>query len=145
MEVAWKINGVFKADAQKVYEEIGDRKITPEEVLERARSDKGSELHKCFEWNDGIAAEKYRLSQARQIIQLLIVKPDKGKENEPKIRVFQITTETNNYQPIRLFIEQPDEYKALLQRAKDELQALKNRYKTLSELEKVFEAIDEII
>lgn len=143
MEVEWKINGIFKANAQKVYEEIGDRKVTPEEVLEQAKNDEYSELHKCFEWDDSIAAEKYRLSQARQIIQLLVIKPE--KKEEPLVRVFQITTETNNYQPTRLFLEQPDEYKALLQRAKNELAALKSRYKTLSELEKVFEAIDEII
>ncbi len=143
MEIIWKFDGIFKADAQKVYEEIGERKITPEEVLEQARNNVNSELHKCFEWDDSIAAEKYRLSQARQIIQFLVVKPE--KEEEPKVRVFQITTERNNYQPTKLFIEQPDEYKSLLQRAKNELSALKNRYKTLSELEKVFEAIDEVL
>lgn len=143
MEVEWKINGIFKANAQKVYEEIGDRKVTPEEVLEQARDDENSELHKCFEWDDSVAAEKYRLSQARQVIQFLVIKPE--KKGEPQVRVFQITTETNNYQPTRLFIQQPDEYKALLQRAKNELSAIKSRYKTLSELEKVFEAIDEII
>lgn len=143
MEVEWKINGIFKANAQKVYEEIGDRKVTPEEVLEQARNDENSELHKCFEWDDSVAAEKYRLTQARQVIQFLVIKPE--KKDEPQVRVFQITTETNNYQPTRLFIQQPDEYKALLQRAKNELSAIKSRYKTLSELEKVFEAIDEII
>lgn len=143
MEVEWKINGIFKADAQKVYEEIGDRKVTPEEVLEQARNDKSSELHKCFEWNDSVAAEKYRLVQARQVIQFLVIKPE--KKEEPQVRVFQITTEANNYQPIRLFLEQPDEYKALLQRAKNELSALKTRYKTLSELENVFAEIDKVI
>lgn len=143
MEVEWKIDGIFKANAQKVYEEIGDRKVTPEEVLEQARNDEDSELHKCFEWNDSIAAEKYRLTQARQIIQLLVIKPE--KKEEPQVRVFQITTETNNYQPVRLFLEQPDEYKALLQRAKNELSALEARYKTLSELEAVFAEIDKII
>lgn len=143
MEIIWKFDGIFKADAQKVYEEIGERKITPEEVLEQARNNVNSELHKCFEWDDSKAAEKYRLSQARQIIQFLVVKPE--KEEEPKVRVFQITTETNNYQPTKLFMKQPDEYKALLQRAKNELAALKTRYKTLSELEKVFEAIDEVL
>lgn len=143
MEVIWKFDGIFKANAQKVYEEIGERRVTPEEVLEQARNNVDSELHKCFEWDDSKAAEKFRLSQARQIIQFLVVKPE--KKEEPQIRVFQITTETNNYQPIRMFLEQPDEYKALLQRAKNELSALKTRYKTLSELEKVFEAIDEVL
>lgn len=140
-QVAWKVNGIFKADPQKVYEEIGDTNISPEEVLNKARNKK-SELHKCFIWDDSIAAEKYRLGQARQIIQLLVVKP--VEEVHTPVRVYQITSERNVYQPTRLFMEQPDEYKVLLERAKGELRAIKERYKILSELETIFEAIDEL-
>lgn len=137
--VKWKISGVFKADAQKVYQEIGDTSITPEEVLEKARK-KRSELHKCFEWDDSVAAEKFRLQQARQIIQLLVITP-KYEDDEP-IRAFQISSEKNVYQPTRLIIQQPDEYTQLLKRAKGELFAIEKRYKMLSELEAVFAAID---
>lgn len=139
--VKWKINGIFKADPQKIYKEIGSTSITPEEVLEKARNEK-TELNKCFEWNDGIAAEKYRLQQARQIIQLLVVVP-KSEDSEP-IRAFQITSERNTYQSTRLFLEDPDEYQILLRRAKIELQEIKKRYKMLSELETIFEAIDNL-
>ena len=139
--VKWKISGIYKADAQKVYEEIGDKSVSPEEVLNKARNEK-SELHKCFEWNDGIAAEKYRLQQARMIINLLVIKTE-NKDDEP-IRVFQISSEKNVYQPTRFFIQNPDEYQILLRRAKGELQAIRNRYKTLSELEAVFDAIDNL-
>ena len=139
--VKWKVSGIFKADAQKVYKEIGSTSITPEEVLEKARNEK-TELNKCFEWNDGIAAEKYRLQQARQIIQLLVVVP-KSEDSEP-IRAFQITSERNTYQPTRLFLEQPDEYQILLKRAKIELAEFKKRYKTLSELEEIFKCIYEL-
>ena len=139
--VKWKVSGIFKADAQKVYKEIGSTSITPEEVLEKARNEK-TELNKCFEWNDGVAAEKYRLQQARQIIQLLVVVP-KSEDSEP-IRAFQITSERNTYQPTRLFLEQPDEYQILLKRAKIELAEFKKRYKTLSELEEIFKCIDEL-
>lgn len=139
--VKWKINGIFKADPQKVYQELGSTAITPEEVLEKARNEK-TELNKCFEWNDGIAAEKYRLQQARQVIQLLVVVP-KSEDAEP-IRAFQITSERNTYQPTRLFLEQPDEYQILLQRAKIELKQIKQRYKMLSELEEIFRCIDEL-
>lgn len=139
--VKWKISGLYKADAQKVYEEIGDKSVSPEEVLNKARNEK-SELHKCFEWNDGVAAEKYRLQQARMIINLLVIKTE-NKDDEP-IRVFQISSEKNVYQPTRFFIQNPDEYQILLRRAKGELQAIRNRYKTLSELEAVFDAIDNL-
>lgn len=143
MQVQWKIDGIFKADAAKVYQEIGTENVTPESVLEKAR-DKKSELHKCFEWDNKVAAEKYRLQQARQIIQLIVTVPDK-KEEPPK-RVFQISTERNTYQPMTFFMKNEDEANALLNRAKEELRAFQVRYASLKgELEEVFEAIDELI
>ena len=75
MQAEWKIKGIFKAEAQKVADEIGENKVTPQEVLEKAR-DENSELHKCFEWNDSVAAEKYRLQQARAIIINLVYSPN---------------------------------------------------------------------
>lgn len=139
-KVSWKLN-YFKADAEKCYAEMQELdEITPENVL-LAAEDEESELHKCFEWDDSIAAGKYRLSQARQIIQFLVVKTETVSE---PVRVYQITSERNVYQPTKLFLQQPDEYAILLNRAKDELKAIRKRYKQISELESVFEAIDEL-
>lgn len=140
MGASWKVN-IFKADANKVYQEIGDDQITPEQVLEKAK-DENTELHKCFEWDDTKAAEKYRLHQARQIIQYLVYTPE-TIEHTPQ-RIYQITTQKGVYQPTKLFLEQPDEYQALLERAKGELVAIRRRYESLAELEAVFEAIDEL-
>lgn len=137
-KVSWKLN-YFKADAEKCYAEMQELdEITPENVL-LAAEDEESELHKCFEWDDSIAAEKYRLSQARQIIQFLVVKTETVSE---PVRVYQITSERNVYQPTKLFLQQPDEYAILLNRAKDELKAIRKKYKQISELETIFEAID---
>ena len=141
MQAEWKIKGIFKADAQKVADEIGENKVTPQEVLDKAR-DENSELHKCFEWNDSVAAEKYRLQQARAIIVNLVYSP-KTEEEQP-VRCFQITTERCTYQPTKMFLVQEDEYQSLLKRAKAELDSFKRRYATLTELETVFEAIESI-
>jgi len=140
-KVEWKFKDFFKADAQKVYEEIGENKITPEQVLEKAK-DENTELHKCFDWNDTSAANKYRLHQARQIIQSFVIVRE--KEEQPKIRAFQITTETAVYQPTRIVLQQPDEYKALLERAKEELKAFRLKYKHLQELSEIFAEIDAL-
>ena len=142
MQAEWKIKGLFNADAQRVADEIGENSITPEQVLEKARNYENSELHKCFEWNDGIAAEKYRLIQARKIIINLAYVP-KEKTDEP-VRCFQITREKSVYMPTKQFLVNNDEYQDLLKRAKVELESFKRRYATLSELEKVFEAIESI-
>lgn len=141
LQVEWRVKGIFKADAQKVYEEIGDNQIPLQEMVDRAR-DENSELHKCFEWNDSIAAEKYRLQQARTILAMLRFKPK--KEGEQSVRVFSLTTEKSTYQPTKQFLVQADEYQDLLKRALAELEAFKRKYSTLSELEEVFKAIEAL-
>lgn len=141
LQVEWRVKGIFKADAQKVYEEIGDNQIVPQEMVDMAR-DENSELHKCFEWNDTVAAEKYRLQQARTILSMLVFRPK--TEEERSVRVFSLTTEKSTYQPTKQFLVQADEYQDLLKRALAELEAFKRKYRTINELEGLFEAIDAI-
>lgn len=134
----WKSGlGLFKADAQKVAEEIiaiGDE-ATPAQILEKGRSEE-TELHKCFEWNDSIAAEKYRLSQARKICEVLVIQrlPDAPKE-APEIRIFHKTESTGGYKPINRIVQDNDEYQKLLQRAFAEFHALKIKYQNIQELD----------
>lgn len=139
IEFAWRDapSCFHKADAQKCGEEMGDSP-TPESVLEKAK-DPTSELHKCFEWDDTKAAEKYRLTQARQMIQFIIIKETKKKEHQ--VRYFQISQEKQVYKPITFFLQNEDEYTVLLDRAKRELKGITERYSQLNELEEVFEAI----
>lgn len=141
MQAEWKVKGLYKADAQKVADEIGSGQITPQEVLEKAR-DVNSELHKCFEWDDTIAAEKYRLQQARSIIINLVY--SQKKEEEQPVRCFSLTSKVSTYQPTQQFLVQEDEYQTLLKRALAELEAFKKKYHTLTELEAVFEAIETL-
>lgn len=140
--ITWKFDGLYKGNAEKCYSEVESlEQATPENVLEYARNE-NTELHKCFEWNDTVAAELYRLKQARDIIVSFVIKSE--EKEQPQIRAFQITTERNVYQPTRLFLQQPDQYKELLKRAKQELQAFKQRYKMLSELAEIFDEIDRL-
>lgn len=141
MQAEWKVKGLYKADAQKVADEIGSGQITPQEVLEKAK-DLNSELHKCFEWDDTIAAEKYRLQQARSIIINLVYVPK--KEEEQSVRCFSLTSKVSTYQPTQQFLVQEDEYQTLLKRALAELEAFKRKYHTLAELEAVFEAMETV-
>lgn len=140
--ITWAVAGLHKGDAQKCYDECQTlEEVTPANVLEKARNKK-TELHKCFEWDDSVAGEKYRLIQARQIIQHFVIVPPDDEEDTPKVRSYQITTECTKYEPTRMFLQNPDEYKELLKRAKAELAAFRQRYKMLSELENIFAEID---
>lgn len=144
--ICWSVEGLHKGDAQKCYDECQTlAEVTPENVLNMARSKK-TELHKCFEWDDSIASEKYRLIQAREIIRHFVIMPPEEKAEEtPKVRSYQVTTKRNVYEPTRVILQKPDEYMALLKKAKAELEAFKRRYKTLTELEELFEIIDELL
>ena len=75
--------GLFKADAQKVCEEIlalGDS-VKPEQIV-KAAEDERSELHKCFTWDDSAAANKWRLYEARQIVCQLIIEENKEERKD---------------------------------------------------------------
>ena len=140
----WSIKNGFKADAQKCAEEIrslGDD-IRAEQVLEKAR-DENTELHKCFEWDDSIAAEKYRYVQAQRVIKMLVIKEETEEKTErPPIRVFYKTVSNEGYKPTELIVRKEDEYKALLERAYAELRVFKAKYSMLTELQEIFELID---
>lgn len=139
--VKWKIDGIFKADANECYREISSlEQITPKAILDFAR-DENSELHKCFEWDNDSAAEKYRTIQAGNVIRMLYIVPKNA--DAPPVRVLSRTSDTV-YQPTRTFVKNQNEYEDLLKRALSELESFRLKYKTLSELEQVFEQIDLI-
>jgi hypothetical protein len=139
--VKWRVDGIFKADANECYREISSlEQITPKAILDFAR-DENSELHKCFEWDNDSAAEKYRTIQAGNVIRMLYIVPKNA--DAPPVRVLSRTSDTV-YQPTRTFVKNQNEYEDLLKRALSELESFRLKYKTLSELEQVFEQIDLI-
>lgn len=150
VNVEWKVKGLFKADAQKCYEEIGKDGKSTREILEIARKPE-TELHKCFEWDDSIAGEKYRLQQAGDLCRNLVIIPvkiitEKRPENErgyEPTRVFQVKSGGNGeYRSNQFFIDNEDEYQKLLKRARMELESFQKRYKEVAELDMVNDAIE---
>ena len=145
----WKVDGIWKQDANIVGEELktlaDQDNLCPESVLEVARN-KSNPLHSLFEWIDTIAAENYRLSQARQIIQQVVIVNENPNREVREVRAF-VTESKNNghYQLITTVIADPDKYQVLLKRAKMELQMFKEKYKDLVEFQELFTEIDKYI
>lgn len=138
----WKNGSRISIDPEKAYQEMDSlEEKTPESVLEKAR-DENTELHKHFEWRDDVAAEKYRLQQARHLIVCMV--EIQSESSDDVRRVFEISSTPNVYQPRTYFTINKEEYAILLGRAKQELYALKNRYENLAELEDVFDAIKSL-
>lgn len=145
MAVTWSYN-LFKANAEKVYEDIGQiEEKTPQNLVDYAEEHPDSELYKCFTWDDTKAANEWRKVEARQVLRLLVYKEDPVEEDEKPIQIRVMQNVNKEYKPVREIVRNNDEYKALLKRAKAELAAFRERYKQLAELETVLEAIDEVI
>lgn len=143
--VEWKVKGLYKADAETVYREItslGD-KFSPEDIVEAAK-DESSELHKCFEWNDEVAAQKWRLHTARMLINQLVIRTETSDNIPVAVRVISSASEVNTYVPTKMLIKSESDYADLLAKAKRELQAFQQKYSTLSELQEIFTAIDAL-
>lgn len=141
---AWKSGCRISADAQKVADEILaiGKSATTAQILDKARDEK-TELHKCFDWDDAEAAEKWRLQQARHIVCNLVIK-EKTDAPKPEVRVFFKTDNESGYKPTVLIMQDKDEYRKLLDRALAELNSFRSKYKTLVELDGVFDAIDKV-
>lgn len=138
----WSIKGLFKADPNVVAEEIyaiGEN-VTPTQVLEKARSEE-TELHKCFDWNDESAAEKWRIHTARSVLNHLVIKVPEQTE-KPAPRIFYKTSQEVGYQRTEYIIKDIDEYQQLLEQAMRELRIFKEKYKMLTELNELFELIE---
>jgi len=144
----YRVKGIFKGDPQKVYEEIREicediGEAKPRQIVDKAE-DESTELHKCFNWDNDDAADKWRLHQAVMLTSNLVFKREVTEESVKPvpIRIFHKTDNTGGYKiPERTFKVQ-SEYEALLQRAYAELHAFKVKYAALKELDYILELID---
>ena len=146
--IKWSLKDIFRADAAKCYEEICEigEEVRPEQVLDKAR-DESSELHKCFDWDDSSAAEKYRLSQARSVINHLIVVTQETDEPDKEPVQFRVMlkneqTKDSGYKQTIVMVRDEDEYAKLLDQAYKELHSFKQKYQCLSELSEILALID---
>lgn len=143
----WKTKGLFKTDANKagqVFEELENTiGLTAENIVEVSREE-DAPLHNEFEWNDTAAADKWRMEQARRMIgNLSIVVAETEEEEIVPVRAF-FSTELHHYENIKTIMTDVSKKLTLMQKAVRELQAFKKKYAMLSELSKLFDAIDEV-
>lgn len=133
---SWKYTG-YLGDPQKIGEELEtielSGEVTNEKVLQYAKDNKDSELYKCFEWDDKIAGEKYRLLKASQIITSIsfIVEEEPVKKQKIYYSIKSEREEARKFKNIRDILEDDDDYKALVNQAKNELDTCKQKYEDL--------------
>lgn len=144
MVYQWKINGLHKTAAQtagEVCERLNaEGRLTPTDLVEDSRPD-DAPLHSEFEWNDDVAAEHWRMHQARNIINAIVVVNEAPEPTQ--VRAFFQVTSPSRYESVQTIIRRPDMYDTLLRRALSELSAFKDKYKQIKELNAVFAEIEK--
>ena len=124
--------GVVKEQLQAIYDAEGD--LTPTLVLDQARSE-GSPLHKYFEWNDSVAAEKHRLGQAQRLITTVkVVYRDTTGESKKVRQWHAVPTLPKDwgYKPLEEIATDDIGSKILLADMRRDFESFKKRYEDVA-------------
>ena len=149
MVYKWKSASQIKCDAQIAGEFLSDIERTvglnPKNVVEASRPLE-SPLHNEFEWDDNIAAEKYRESQASYIIRSIVVDVEDCVTEQPIcVRAFVNVKKEDQreYKPIQVVVKDKDYMNSLYESAMKELKAIQFKYQCVERLKHIFEEIDK--
>lgn len=145
MTYQWKSASRIKTNAQTAGEvcEALEKTVglTAKTLLEASRPE-DAPLHDEFEWNDSVAAEKYREDQARYIIRMLCVAPK--KKDAPPIRAFFTVSPELPYENIQRIVANPEKRTSLLEMAFAEFKAFEAKYNAVTEFAPLFAAFQPI-
>jgi hypothetical protein len=121
----------------------------PEDVVDESRP-ANAPLHNVFEWNDTVAAEAYRVDQARYIIRGIVVRPMNDPDAPPIRPIVSIVKEDDNEKPQHYYtgmayaLSEPDLRKQVLANALRDAQIFKDKWSQLTELSGVIKEIDRV-
>lgn len=121
--------------------------LNPDTLLEASRPE-DAPLHNEFEWDDNVAAEKFRKEQARYIIRHLVIihEDTDGAEEIVKDRAFVFTGEKKTgYVPLGEALSNETWKANLLKAAYKDMEYFTAKYHRLTELSNVIEAMKQIL
>lgn len=152
----WKAGAQFPVDAKTAVDTIHDLQqslgkdtITAKELLDASRNE-GAPLHSCFEWDDTVAAEKYRVEQARHIINSIEIKfvdtdyPAHLKQTRYMVNTVCVAPKAQGeFATINVAFTNENYRTAVLKNALHELRSFQSKYSRYQELSGVIKAIDD--
>lgn len=111
-------------------------KVNPRDVLAAAREE-SSVLHKAFTWDDTKAGERYRLQEARALLQRYRIRIIEGDKST--VRAFVSLTDergkNGGYRPLVQVLSMEERREQMLSDALAEIARFEEKYRVLSELE----------
>lgn len=139
----------FKVPAQVVGETLDKLAetgtITSQALLDVSRPD-SAPTHNLFEWDDTIAAERYRLQQATIAINAIEI--EMGETKTPQVAFVNVTHKApktiGTFVPINVALSDCNMRDTVLANALRDLKSFYRKYQNLTELSKIFAAIEEV-
>lgn len=140
---------IYGQELERIRKENGGV-LTPQLVLNEAK-DKNNLLHDYFEWDNTVAADKFRINLARHLINHIeIVIVSNGTEKQQRAYLNVTKANENNdeevqrvYVTIEKALSEPELRKQVLANALREAEFWKEKYHDYKELSEVFLAIDK--
>lgn len=144
----WKPGSHVKLNAQKVGETFekleSNGTLTPSAVVDASRR-KNAPLHDFFEWDDEIAAEKYRETQASYLIRSIeIISHGTPTPVRAFVSVTREELPKQSYMSVERALSIEDTRESVLETALAELRAFERKYAGLKELANVIAAIRQV-
>jgi hypothetical protein len=133
------IQSAADADPQKIGEALAGiaksnkGELTPPAVVDAAR-DKKSPLHRHFEWDDNVAANKYRLDQARSLIRSIHVEDDDAEDGHAAAFISISDKGGTAYRTLGEIKGSADLQAKVLAAAERDLDAWTKRYRALKDV-----------
>ena len=138
-------------------QESADKEITPQDYLNWARSNPESASHKHFTWEDTVAAKRWRVHEARNIINSVEIKIIDNRGDEEFVPAFlnivvrdseDDWTATRVYSPFEVIADDEEKSKQIVERAMRDFMSWRKRYhrfRTLLPLADVYDATDSLV
>ncbi|HUV96056.1 MAG TPA: hypothetical protein VMV98_01180 [Acidobacteriaceae bacterium] len=122
-----------------------DGLIMPASLVELARNPDSS-LHDQFTWDDGEAAQAWRIEQARRLLRVFVVEVSSPKSSVMTRAFVSLSSDRDDggYRAIADVLSDDDLKAKLIHDALDDLERVKVKYQTLHELDPVFSAVKKV-
>ena len=121
-------------------------RLLPAAVVEAATPERHP-LHRCFTWDDTIAAQMHREEQARRLIRSVVVREVAGEALDEPVRAYinGRTADSSDYRSVVQVLADDELADKLLSRALDEARSWRRRYRSLERMRDICQAIDRVL
>lgn len=133
------IKNAKDADPQRIGEALAeiaaaaDGHLTPQAAVAAARNPANA-LHPYFEWDDAVAAEQYRVDQARHLIRLIRIEDDTRENDPPAFLSVNEGRAGVSYRTLGDVMNSVTLQDAVLKAAERDLEAFETRYRSLEDI-----------